>query len=1516
MTVSAATDGTYNIDLVSSGHGIADTASNPLTSTTPTGADQTYAVSTAPTDSTAPAVSSIERSNPSGAATDSQTLVYKVTFSEDVTGVDAADFALSSGSTGEGNNGASPVASISGSGSVYYVTVSAATDGTYNIDLVSSGHGIADTASNPLTSTTPTGADHTYAVSTAPTDSTAPAVSSIERSNPSGAATDSQTLVYKVTFSEDVTGVDAADFVLSSGSTGEGNNGASPVASISGSGSVYYVTVSAATDGTYNIDLVSSGHGIADTASNPLTSTTPTGADQTYTVSTAPIVSSIERSNPSGATTNSQTLVYKVTFSEDVTGVDKNDFALSPDSTGGSTTTISNSTTITTITTTSGQFTQTRSPSLAIPDLETISDTIAVPDSGTAISVSVAVDIGHEYIGDLLVNLTAPDGTVQILHNRTGSATDNISQTYTPYFDNVQIAGDWILQINDNYDADSGILNSWTLSINYAVPVITTTTTTTMVTVNPVIDIAGSGDVYNVTVSASKDGTYNLDLASSGHGIADTESNPLTGTIPAGADQTYTFSTAPPDNTAPTLASIQRYVPSTESTYSQTLVYKVTFSEDVTGVDKNDFVLSPDSTGGAGNSTSSVTGITGSGSVYYVTVSATQDGTYNLDLASSGHGIADTAGNPLTGTIPAGADQTYTFSTAPPDNTAPTLASIQRYVPSTESTYSQTLVYKVTFSEDVTGVDKNDFVLSPDSTGGAGNSTSSVTGITGSGSVYYVTVSATQDGTYNLDLASSGHGIADTTGKPLTGTIPAGADQTYTISTTPTDNTAPTLASIQRYVPAAENTYSQTLIYGVTFSEDVTGVHAIDFALSPSSTGGTGNGANPIISITGSGSVYHVIISASTDGTYNLDLASSGHGIADTEGNPLTDTVPATGTDQTYNVSTTVDNAPPTVSSIERYNPAAENTDSQSLVYKVTFSEDVMGVNVADFVLSPDSTGGSTTTATTTATAINTGQFTQTRSPSLAIPDLETVSDTIAIPDSGTATSVSVAVDIEHEYIDDLLVNLIAPDGTTQTLHNRAGGNTANINQTYTPSFGSVQIEGEWILQMDDNYDTYLGILNSWTLTVDYIAATITTTTTTTTVTIDPATSISGSGSVYYVTVSASKDGTYNIDLVSSGHGIADTADNPLTDTVPTTRIDQTYTFDTVVIDSTAPTVSSIERYSPAAENTDSQTLVYEVTFSEDVTGVDTNDFAMSPGSTGGAGNGTSPVTGVTGSDNVYHVTVSATRDGTYNIDLISSGHGIADTADNPLTDTTPMGTDETYTVNMAPTISSIERYNPAAETTSRQTLVYQVTFSEDVTGVDTNDFALSPGSTGGAGNGTSSVTGVTGSDNVYHVTVSATRDGTYNIDLVSSGHGIADTTSNPLTDTIPAAGIDQTYTVNMAPTILSIERYDPPSATISRQSMVYKVTFSENVTGVGKTDFVLSPGSTGGIDIGHDPIISITGSGSTYRLVVVAIRDGTYNIDLVSSGHGIANIEGKPLTDFVPTTGIDQTYIYSTSNS
>ena len=262
----------------------------------------------------------------------------------------------------------------------------------------------------------------------------------------------------------------------------------SSVTGLTGSGDTYHVTASAIQSGTYSLDLVLPGHGIADTAGNPLTDTAPTGADQTYTVSiapadtTSPTISSIERHDPAAENTDSQTLIYRVTFSENVTGADAADFALSSDSTG--------------------QFNQTRSPALAITSNNTVSDTITVPDSGTATSVSVAVDVTHTYIGDLKVDLVAPDGTTRTLHDRSGGTTDDIDQTYAPDFGSVSIAGTWTLRINDNYAAeDDGTLNGWTLTINSD-------------SGSPATSISGSGDTYHVTASATQNGTY-----SSGSGL-------------------------------------------------------------------------------------------------------------------------------------------------------------------------------------------------------------------------------------------------------------------------------------------------------------------------------------------------------------------------------------------------------------------------------------------------------------------------------------------------------------------------------------------------------------------------------------------------------------------------------------------------------------------------------------------------------------------------------------------------------------------------------------------------------------------------------------------------------------------------------------------------------------------------------------------------------------------------------------------------------------------------------------
>ena len=774
-------------------------------------------------------------------------------------------------------------------------------------------YSIMDTEGNPIESSS----GNAVAINNASEILT---VTSIERSDPAVETTSAQTLVFGVTFSEDVTGVDAGDFALSSGGTGTGS-----VTNLAGSGSQYLVSVSATRDGTYNLD-VTQDSGIADAADNPLSSTTPTGADHTYTVNTipadttAPTVASIVRSDPAEATTSERTLVFGVTFSEDVTGVDAGDFALSPDSTGGGSS--------------SGRFAQTSEPAISITDHNTIQDAITVDQSDTATSVSVAVDISHTYIGDLVVELTAPDGTAQTLHSRAGGSANDIDQTYTPDFDGTGIAGDWILRVSDRAGGDTGTLDSWTLTIDHGGAD------------SPVTALTGSGSQYLVNVSAAQDGTYNLDITQDS-GIADAADNPLSSTTPTGADHTYTVNTIPADTTAPTVASIVRSDPAEATTSERTLVFGVTFSEDVTGVDLSDFALSSGGTG-----TGSVTNLAGSGSQYLVSVSATRDGTYNLDVTQDS-GIADAADNPLSSTTPTGADHTYTVNTIPADTTAPTVASIVRSDPAEATTSEQTLVFGVTFSEDVTGVDAGDFALSSGGTG-----TGSVTSLAGSGSQYLVNVSAARDGTYNLDVTQDS-GIADAADNPLSSTTPTGADHTYTVNTIPADTTAPTVASIVRSDPAEATTSERTLVFGVTFSEDVTGVDLSDFALS---SGGTGTGS--VTSLTGSGSQYLVNVSAARDGTYNLDVTQDS-GIADAADNPLSSTTP-TGADHTYTVNTIpADTTAPTVASIVRSDPAEATTSERTLVFGVTFSEDVTGVDLSDFALSSGGTGTGSVTSLT-----------------------------------------------------------------------------------------------------------------------------------------------------------------------------------------------------------------------------------------------------------------------------------------------------------------------------------------------------------------------------------------------------------------------------------------------------------------------------------------------------------------------------------------------------------------------
>ena len=100
-----------------------------------------------------------------------------------------------------------------------------------------------------------------------------------------------------------------------------------------------------------------------------------------------------------------------------------------------------------------------------IADNATINSPIAVSEvTGNApATLKVAVDIKHTYQGDLQVSLVAPDGTVYVLHNRTGGGTDNINTTYTVNASSEVANGTWQLRVNDNANQDTGFLDKWSL---------------------------------------------------------------------------------------------------------------------------------------------------------------------------------------------------------------------------------------------------------------------------------------------------------------------------------------------------------------------------------------------------------------------------------------------------------------------------------------------------------------------------------------------------------------------------------------------------------------------------------------------------------------------------------------------------------------------------------------------------------------------------------------------------------------------------------------------------------------------------------------------------------------------------------------------------------------------------------------------------------------------------------------------------------------------------------------------
>ncbi|MGW0363691.1 S8 family serine peptidase [Streptomyces sp. NPDC002990] len=102
-----------------------------------------------------------------------------------------------------------------------------------------------------------------------------------------------------------------------------------------------------------------------------------------------------------------------------------------------------------------------------------------------------------------------------------------------------------------------------------------------------------------------------------------------------------------------------------------------------------------------------------------------------------------------------------------------------------------------------------------------------------------------------------------------------------------------------------------------------------------------------------------------------------------------------------------------------------------------------------------------------------------------AIRDNTTVESPLTVSGvTGNApATLTVGVNIVHTYIGDLKVDLLAPDGTVYTLHNRAGGSADNINRVYTVNASAEVANGTWKLRVNDNGGGDIGRIDSWNLT-------------------------------------------------------------------------------------------------------------------------------------------------------------------------------------------------------------------------------------------------------------------------------------------------------------------------------------------------------------------------------------------------------------------------------------------------
>ncbi len=838
------------------------------------------------------------------------------------------------------------------------------------------------------------------------------------------------------------------------------------------------------------------------------------------------------------------------------------------------------------------------------------------------------------------------------------------------------------------------------------------------------------------TVEVSVGASVTTDLAGNNNTVSNTLSLDYDGTAPT-VTVTTTSSDPTNDNPIPVTITFSEEV---DEFNSESLI-------SVTGATLADFA-SADSTTFTANATP-----TGDG-----TVEVSVGGSVTTDLAGNNNSASNTLSLDYDGTAPSGYSVTIDES--------PIFSGNDSNIGFTFASAEVGADYSYTFT----------------SSGGAGSVTNTGTVASATDNITGIDLSGLPDGTITLSVT-----LTDASGN--TG---AAATDTET-----KDSSAPSGFSVT-IDESPINSGNETNI-GFTFASAEVGA---DYSYTFSTSGGAGTVSNTGTITTATDNITGIDLSSLSDGTITLSVT-----LTDTNGNTSSASTDTETKDSTApsGYSVTIDESP------------INSSNDTNIGF--TFASAEVG---ADYSYTFTSSGGA-------GSVSNTG--------------------TIA-----TATDNITGIDLSGLPDGTITINVTLTDTNGNT--GSAASDTETKDST-PPSGYSVTIDESPIFSAnDDNVGfTFAGA----EVGADYSYT---------------FTSSGGAGSVSNTgTITTATDNITGIDLSSLPDGTI-TLSVTITDVAGNTGSAAT---DTETKDSTAPSGFSVT-IDQTPINIGNESSI-DFTFSGAEVGA---DFSYTFTSSGGAGSVSNTGTIATATDNITGIDLSSLPDGTITLSVT-----LTDTNGNTSSASTDTETKDATAPTVAITRQTAVVGSGASATTAATSVVFRVTFSENVNNVDATDFTLSGTAASKAINGLNTV-----SSTVYDITVdSYTGTGTINLDFTA--HDITDDNGNSFGGTI--TGTEEEYEIvnpdtdsDIADAVATNEQtsqidytsFQGANGSLTTSNTVRVYTFT--VTDAGTTDAISTELSSLAVDIT---------SGNQSEIRSLAIYDGSTFIGSTGSVAASNNI-------------------------